>query len=120
MVRQKIKLGLKKVKVTLVQALRLCTGRTPHRGSRCIALLFHDRGTRRRVRGQGHAPADLYPRGKIRYPLYRRLDGAKGRSGQTRKISPLPGFDPRTVQPVAIPTTLYPVHKVRRTECIIP
>jgi hypothetical protein len=30
------------VKVTLVQALRLCTGRTAHRGSRGIALLFHD------------------------------------------------------------------------------
>jgi hypothetical protein len=29
----------KKVKVTLVQALRLCTGRTAHRGSRGIALL---------------------------------------------------------------------------------
>jgi len=28
-----------KVKVTLVQALRLCTGRTAHRGSRGIALL---------------------------------------------------------------------------------
>jgi len=32
----------KKVKVTLVQVLRLCTGRTVHRGSRGIALLFHD------------------------------------------------------------------------------
>ena len=31
-----------KVKVTLVQALWLCTGRTAHRGSRGIALLFHD------------------------------------------------------------------------------
>ena len=31
-----------KVKVTLVQALRLCTGRRAHRGSRGIALLFHD------------------------------------------------------------------------------
>ena len=31
-----------KVKVTLVQALRLCTGRTAHRGSRGIALLFRD------------------------------------------------------------------------------
>jgi hypothetical protein len=29
-----------KVKVTLVQALRLCTGRTILRGSRGIALLF--------------------------------------------------------------------------------
>ena len=39
--------GKGKVKVTLVQALRLCTGRTVHRGSRGIALLFHDHGTRR-------------------------------------------------------------------------
>jgi hypothetical protein len=31
---------LKNVKVTLVQALRLCTGRTAHRGSRGIALLI--------------------------------------------------------------------------------
>ena len=38
---------LYKVKVTFVQALRLCTGRTAHRGSRGIALLFHDHGTRR-------------------------------------------------------------------------
>jgi hypothetical protein len=30
----------KKVKCTLVQALRLCTGRTAHRGSRGIALLY--------------------------------------------------------------------------------
>ena len=36
-----------KVKYTLVQALRLCTGRTAHRWSRGIALLFHDHGTRR-------------------------------------------------------------------------
>ena len=31
-----------KVKCTLVQALRLCTGRTTNRGSRGIPLLFHD------------------------------------------------------------------------------
>ena len=36
-----------KVKCTLVQALKLCTGRMAHRGSRGIALLFHDHGTRR-------------------------------------------------------------------------
>jgi hypothetical protein len=36
-----------KVKCTLVQALRLCTGRTVHRESRGIALPFHDHGTRR-------------------------------------------------------------------------
>jgi hypothetical protein len=31
-----------KVKVTLVQALRLCIGHLAHSGSRGIALLFHD------------------------------------------------------------------------------
>ena len=36
-----------KVKCTLLQALKLCTGRTARRGSRGIALLFHDHGTRR-------------------------------------------------------------------------
>jgi hypothetical protein len=41
-----------KVKCTLVQALRLCTGRTAHRGSRGIALNFHDHSTRR---GEGPA-----------------------------------------------------------------
>ena len=51
-----------KVKVTLVQALRLCTGHTAHKGSRGIALPFHDHGTRRGLRGQRHAPAALYPR----------------------------------------------------------
>ena len=36
-----------KVKCTLVQALRLRTGGTAHRGSRGIDLLFLDHGTRR-------------------------------------------------------------------------
>jgi len=36
-----------KVKCTLVQILRLCTGRTAHRGSTDIALLFYDHDTRR-------------------------------------------------------------------------
>ena len=36
-----------KVKCTLAQALRLCTGRRAQRGSRGIALPFHVHGTRR-------------------------------------------------------------------------
>jgi hypothetical protein len=32
----------------------------------------------------------LYPHGKTRYALYRRLGGPKGRSGRVRKISALP------------------------------
>jgi len=31
------------------------------------------------------------PPGKFRYPLYKRLFGPQGRSGQVRKISPQPG-----------------------------
>jgi hypothetical protein len=50
--------------------------------------------------GQHHAPAALPP-GKTRYPLYRGLGGPQSRSGQVRKISPPPGFDPRAVRPVA-------------------
>ena len=52
------------------------------------------------VGGQRHAPAALPP-GMTQYPLYRRLGGPQGPSGQVRTISPLPEFDPRNVQPVA-------------------
>ena len=38
---------VKKLKCTHVQAFRLCTGRTAHKGSRGIALPFLDYGTRR-------------------------------------------------------------------------
>ena len=53
-----------------------------------------------KVGGQRHAPAALAP-GKTRCPLYRRLGGPLARSGGVRKLSPSPGFDSRTVQPVA-------------------
>ena len=52
------------------------------------------------VSGQRHAAASLPPE-KYRYPLYRRLGEIQGRSGRVRKNSPPPGFDPRTIQPVA-------------------
>ena len=52
------------------------------------------------VGGQHHVPAALPPL-KTRYPLYRRLGEPQGRSGRMWKISPPPGFDPRTVQPLA-------------------
>ena len=85
-----------KVKCTFVQALRLCTGRTAHKGSRGIPLIFLEGGE-----GSASRPGRSLTPGKTRYPLYRRLRGPQGRSGQVRKISPPPGFDPRTVQPVA-------------------
>jgi hypothetical protein len=49
---------------------------------------------------QRHVPAALPP-GKTRYPLYRRLGGLQGQYGRVRKLSSSPGFDARTVQPVA-------------------
>jgi len=33
-------------------------------------------------------------------PIVQGLNGPQGRSGRVRKISFLPGFDPRTVQPI--------------------
>ena len=66
------------------------------------------------VGGQLHAPAALPP-GKTRYPLYRRLGGPHGRSGRIRKISPPPGIDPRTVQPVASRYTDYAIPAPRPT-----
>jgi hypothetical protein len=60
------------------------------------------------VGGQYHALAAL-PLEKARYPLYRRLGGPRGQSGQVRKILPPPGFDPRTVQPVASCYTNYAI-----------
>ena len=52
-----------KVKCILVQALRLCTGRTAYRGSRGITLAFHDHGTRRGW-GVSVTPRPLFTPGK--------------------------------------------------------
>ena len=59
--------------------------------------------------GEGSAsrPGRSLPPGKTRYPLYKKLGGPQDRSEQVRKISPAPGFDPRTVQPVASRYTDY-------------
>jgi hypothetical protein len=49
-----------KVKITLVQALRLCTGHTAHRGSRGIALLYRHWGSVQAVRPIGGVEVLLY------------------------------------------------------------
>ena len=91
-----------KVKFTVEEAKKA------QRGSRCILFLQPRRYMG--VGGQCHAPA-----GKTRYPFYRRLGGSQGRSERVRKVSPPPGFDPRTVQsvfllsgdfPSGVPTTI--------------
>jgi hypothetical protein len=60
-------------------------------GSRGIALLILKLGARRGWK-LSTAPRPLYPPGKTRYTLYRRLGGPQCRSGRVRKISPPPGF----------------------------
>jgi len=77
-----------------------CTGRAAHKGSRGIDLLFLDHGTRRGW-GVSVTPGLSLPQGQTRYPVYRWLGRHQGWSGQVRKISPSPAFDPRTFQPVA-------------------
>jgi len=69
--RRGVKVKVKvKVKCTLVQVLRFCTGRTVHRVSKGIAILFHDHGTRR-GEGTESRPGCSLPPKKTRYPLYR-------------------------------------------------
>jgi hypothetical protein len=80
-------LQTKKKKFALEQNMK------SQRGSRGRDLLF--------LQPQRHVTVALPLEKKTRYPLYRRLGGPQGRSGWSRKISPPPGFDPRTVQPVA-------------------
>jgi len=65
------------VKCTLVQALRLCTGRTAHRGSRGIALLFLDHGTRREC-GVSVTPRPLFTPGKDPVPIVQEAGWAPG------------------------------------------
>jgi hypothetical protein len=105
--RETVLYAVKKLKCTLVQALRLCTGHTAHRESRGIALLFHDHGTRR---GEGSASLPGLP-----LPLERPGTHCTGgwvgpRAGLDRcgKSCPhqnsIPG--PSSTYPVAIPTEL--------------
>jgi hypothetical protein len=56
------------VKVTLVQALRLCTGCTAYRWNRGIALPFHDHGIRR-GEGVSVTPRPLFIPGKDPVPI---------------------------------------------------
>ena len=68
------------------------------RVGRGIALLFHDRGTRRGEWSAARPGRTLLP-GKTRYPFYRRLGGPQGRSGRAENLVPT-GIRSRTVQPV--------------------
>ena len=61
----------------LVQALRLCTGRTTRRGSRGITLPFLDHGTRRGC-GVSVTPRPLFTPGKDPVPIVHKAGWAPG------------------------------------------
>jgi len=65
------------VKCIIVQALRLCTGRTARRGSRGIALILHDNSTRR-GRGVSVTPWPLFTPGKEAVPIVQEAGWAPG------------------------------------------
>ena len=98
-----------KVKVTLVQALRLCRGRTARRGSRGIALPFHGHGT---GRGWGVSVTlrPLFTPGKDPVPIVQEAGWAPGPVWTDAE------FDPWTVQPVASRYTYYDTRPTNRDE----
>jgi hypothetical protein len=65
-----------------------CPRHQAYRGSRCIAPLILNLGTRWRC---------FMPGNELPYPLKRRMDGFWRREN----LFPQPGLEPRTVQPVA-------------------
>jgi len=77
---------------------------------RGIALLFHDRGTRR-AEWSAARPGRTLPPGKARYPFYRRLGRPQDRSERAENLVP-PGFDlgPSSPLSVAILTELPGSH----------
>jgi hypothetical protein len=81
--------------------------------SRDIALLCFWTSALEGGEGSASRPGRFLLPGKTRYPLYRRVSGPQGRSGQVRKISPPPGFDPRTVQPVDSRYTVWATQPLR-------
>ena len=69
------------------------------RVSRGIALLFLGPRHTRWGGGSAPRPGRLYPRGKTRYPLYRRLGRPQVWSGRTENVVPT-GIRSRSVQPI--------------------
>ena len=108
--------GLNTVKsAPLVQALRLCTGRTAHSGSRGIALLFHDNGNRRGW-GVSVTPWALFTPGKDPVPIVQEAGWAPGSVWTGAGNFAPTGIQSRTVQPVA---SRYTEYATRPTEASI-
>ena len=107
------------MKCTLVQALRLCTGRMAHRGSRGLGLFLLDLGTRG-VEGSASRPGRSLPPGKTRYPLYRKPSGPQGRSGQVAEnLAPTGIRSPdRPARSQSLYRLSYPAHISLHTDIL--
>ena len=88
-----------KVKVTLVQALRLCTGRTVYRRSRGIALPFHNHGIRTGW-GVSVRPRPLFTPGKDPVLIVQESGWAPGPVWTGTENLATTGIRSRTVQHV--------------------
>ena len=89
-----------KVKCTFVQALRLSTDHTAHRGSRGIALLFLEHGTRWGW-GVSVTPGPLFIPKKDPVPIVQEAGWVPGPVWTGAENLAPPGFDPRIAQPLA-------------------
>ena len=105
-----------KVKCTLVQALRLCRGRTAHRGSRDIALPFLDHGTRRGL-GVRVTPPPLFTPRKDPVLILQEAGWAPG-----PVWTGVENLDPTTIRSPDRPARSqslyrlsYPAHSVKKT-----
>jgi rRNA maturation protein Nop10 len=83
-----------KVKFTLEQAMKPQRGSKRYSSTLSLTLVLDGGGL------SMSCPGRFTPRKKRRYPLYRRLGGPQGQCGSVQKISPPPGFNPWTIQPV--------------------
>jgi len=103
-----------KLKCTLVQALRLCTGRTAHRGSRGIALLFLDYGTRRGW-GVSVTPRSLFTPGKDPVPIVQEAGWAPGSvwTGAENLVHTGTRSPDRPARSQSLYRLRYPAHNVR-------
>jgi hypothetical protein len=100
----------KTLKCTLVQALRLCTCRTARRGSRGIALTFHDHGSRRGWE-VSFTSRPLFTPGKDPVPIVQEARWAPGPVWTSAENLAPTGFRSPDRPAVAIPTTLPGPHR---------
>ena len=106
-----------KVKCTLVQALRLCTDRRAHKGSRGIALPFHDHGTKRKL-GVNVTPRLLFTPGKDPVCIVQEAGCAPGSVWtEAENLAPIGIRSPgRPACSHSLYRLLYPAHLYRHKE----